>query len=219
MRLELETLDYKVDQLSPIVEQLSRLRSREFETHLIDGKPTKTRFVLAGEPESYTWRGPTKINGHTFQQYEGKAHLDYKVVTLTWKLQFPEIPRAHVPTLRLAPRIGIYGRQEPHSEPFNVEPAPKLPMMPRGTVYRSSGYLRQMHRARGNGTEAKVTSAHDRKLWQRSRFMSQYVREAQKVQDDGMRLEARMRFLRAARPGFLHKSRARFEGTLLRFDE
>ena len=31
--------------------------------------------------------------------------LDYHVVTLTWALKFPQIPRAHVPTLRRAPRV------------------------------------------------------------------------------------------------------------------
>jgi hypothetical protein len=45
-KLELETLDYKIDQLMPIVERIKKIESEAFETHIVDGKPTKTQFVL-----------------------------------------------------------------------------------------------------------------------------------------------------------------------------
>jgi len=105
LRLELETLDYKVAQLQPILDRIQRMESEEKETHLIDGKPTKTKFVLSGAPESYDWEGPADIDKRKFGPYDGKAMLKYHVVTLTWKLRFPEIPGAFVPQLRRAPRI------------------------------------------------------------------------------------------------------------------
>ncbi|KAI6875672.1 hypothetical protein KC323_g125 [Hortaea werneckii] len=49
IKLELETLDYKVDQLEPILEQIRGLQSLEVKTHLIDGKPAKIRTVRREE--------------------------------------------------------------------------------------------------------------------------------------------------------------------------
>ncbi len=107
LKLELETLDYKADQLMPIVERLSRLESRESETHIVDGIPTTTRFILQGDPEVQTWRGPSNIDGQVHRPYRGRDTLDYHIVTLTWRLHFPEYPHAHIPTLRRAPRVGL----------------------------------------------------------------------------------------------------------------
>lgn len=112
LKLELETLHYKVDQLMPIVNRLKRLESKEYESHAIEGKATTTKFKLVGEPEVFTWSGPTDINGQQFGPYRGKTSLNYHVVTMTWRLCFPRIPRAHVPELRRAPRI-----YEPEPEP------------------------------------------------------------------------------------------------------
>lgn len=106
LRLELETLDYKVDQLAPILERIKAFESAEIETHIIDGKPAKTKFVLTGQPETYTWEGPSNINQQQFDPYADRTTLQYHVVTLTWKLHFPDIPNGFIPRLRRAPRIG-----------------------------------------------------------------------------------------------------------------
>ncbi|TKA28223.1 hypothetical protein B0A50_04195 [Salinomyces thailandicus] len=104
-KLELETLDYKADQLATIVQRIKGFESECKPTHVIDGKPTATKFVLRGEPEVSTWKGPANIDNRTFDPYFGKKWLKYHVVTLTWELRFPSIPRAFVPSLRLAPRV------------------------------------------------------------------------------------------------------------------
>ncbi|KAK4550241.1 hypothetical protein LTR36_003208 [Oleoguttula mirabilis] len=105
LKLELETLDYKVDQLVPILERIKAFESEEKETHIVDGKPMKTKFVLTREPETYTWEGPANINKQQFKHYADRNTLKYHVVTLTWKLTFPDLPKAFAPTLRRAPRI------------------------------------------------------------------------------------------------------------------
>lgn len=105
----------------PIVERLKRLESEEYETHVVHGKPAKTKFVLTGEPEVYTWSGPTNINGENFGPYKGKSTLNYYVVILTWKLRFPEIPRAHIPTLRRAPRTSNPDQNHPSEAPDDLD--------------------------------------------------------------------------------------------------
>ena len=127
LKLELETLNYKVEQLLPIVERLQRLESREIESHIVDGKAVRTKFVLHGRPEVQEWSGPIDINGANFDQYKGKDKLDYHVITLTWRLKFPQLPRAFVPKLRLAPRIGAPVSQtlSPHDRDNDLPPAPR----------------------------------------------------------------------------------------------
>jgi hypothetical protein len=105
LKLELETLDYKVSQLNPIVDHILSLRSQELATHVVNDKPTTTRFVLTGEPEVSSWTGPTDLDSKEFAPYKDKKELKYHVVTLTWKLYFPQYPKAHVPNLRLAPPV------------------------------------------------------------------------------------------------------------------
>ena len=107
LQLELETLDYKVNQLLPIVERLERLESKEFVTHIVDGRTVSTKFVLHGGRQIHNWSGPANINGQEFNPYKGKHRLTYHVITLTWRLRFPELPNAHVPELRRAPRVGL----------------------------------------------------------------------------------------------------------------
>jgi hypothetical protein len=107
-KLELETLDYKLEQLMIIVNRLRQLEGAELTTHIIDGKPTTTKFVLHREPEIMEWSGPTNIGGKKHNVYAGMDRLDYRIVTLTWRLYFPEHARAHIPTTRLAPRIGVH---------------------------------------------------------------------------------------------------------------
>lgn len=105
LKLELETLDYKVAQLMPIVDRLSRLVSNEYETHIVDGQPTTTQFVLQSSPEVYKWSGSSKINTKTYAPYRDRKTLNYHVVTLNWRLHFPQLPSAHVPAIRLSPRV------------------------------------------------------------------------------------------------------------------
>lgn len=107
--LELETLDYKVSQLEPILEQIKQIESREMETHLLDGQPLKTRFVLTEQQHKYNWEGPANINNQDFSPYAGKSSLKYHVVTLRWELKFPQRPGAFIPKLRRASRIN-HGR-------------------------------------------------------------------------------------------------------------
>ncbi|EMC91570.1 hypothetical protein BAUCODRAFT_45007, partial [Baudoinia panamericana UAMH 10762] len=86
LKLELETLDYKVDQLKPIVERLRDLNSEEKETHIINGKPQRTKFVLHEKLETFNWEGPANIDGKKHAPYADKSRLRYHVVTLTWHL-------------------------------------------------------------------------------------------------------------------------------------
>lgn len=88
------------------MERLKLLESEERETHVVDGQPVTTKFILRPETETYTWEGPTEIDGEKFTQYAGMATLKYHVVTLTWQLKFPSLPHANVAKLRRAPRVG-----------------------------------------------------------------------------------------------------------------
>jgi hypothetical protein len=119
IRLELETLDYKVEQLKPIVERLRKLESKEYQTHLVEGEPTATRFILQDIQDTYTWTGSSKINDDDYVPYAGRDTLNYHVVTLTWRLAFTQLLKAHVPTLRLAPRYHGNSQRRParHERP------------------------------------------------------------------------------------------------------
>ena len=112
LQLELETLDYKVKQLMPIVERLQNLESKEFNSHVVDGQELSSKFAPHGQPQVHTWSGPVNIDGQTFSPYEKKNKLDYHVITLTWRLKFPQLPKANVAQLRRAPRINNSSRIE-----------------------------------------------------------------------------------------------------------
>nr|POE75169.1 hypothetical protein CFP56_63404 [Quercus suber]POE94752.1 hypothetical protein CFP56_16989 [Quercus suber] len=105
LRLELETLDYTAEQLEAILERTKALVSAEKETHMVDGKPTKTIFQFTGMSEVHTWQGPPNINNQSSRPYDGVHRLKYYVATLTWKLRFMGHPRGHIPCLRRLPRI------------------------------------------------------------------------------------------------------------------
>ena len=106
LHLSLETLDYKLDQLQPILARMQLLESAEIETHVIDGKAVKTRFVRSEQIAQSTWSGPANLNNQSFDPYKDKTSLTYTVVTLTWHLAFfPCIPHAQIPILRRAPRL------------------------------------------------------------------------------------------------------------------
>ncbi|KAK0837940.1 hypothetical protein LTS16_007340 [Friedmanniomyces endolithicus] len=102
LKLELETLDYKADQLAVIVDRIKKLESAERSSHYVGDYPTMTRFELADEQDTSTWEGPTNIDGRVRQAYKDKATLTYHVVTLTWNLRFTSLPHASVPGLRRA---------------------------------------------------------------------------------------------------------------------
>lgn len=94
-----------MDQLLKIVSRLEKLESKEFETHIVDRKAVSTKFVLHEGQEVHNWSGPVNIDGQNFRPYRRMNQLNYLVITLTWKLKFPRLPHAHVPTLRRAPRV------------------------------------------------------------------------------------------------------------------
>lgn len=163
LRLELETLDYKVEQLRPIVERLKGLESREYETHVVDGASVKTKFVLAGDPAVYTWTGPADINGGRYSPYAGKETLNYHVETLTWRLHFPSLPRAHIPTLRLAPRHpGTTPRRSRQEED-------RHPLRPFEAQFHHSAYqpsdTRQIRRNRKAGGRVLKSKRNEDTYW------------------------------------------------------
>lgn len=124
LRLELETLDYKVPQLLPIVERLKGLESRQFETHRIDGQPASTTFVLQPHTTTDCWSGPSNLDWKRYEPYAQRPTLNYHAITLTWKLHFPQFPNAHVSTLRLAPRL------HPGPDPIPPEELPRIYFRP-----------------------------------------------------------------------------------------
>ncbi|KAK5735474.1 hypothetical protein LTR17_008172 [Elasticomyces elasticus] len=104
-KLGMETLDYKVDQMMTIIERIKTIESEAYDTHIVDGKSMKTQFVLDEQVRTYEWDGPSNIANGTWDPYQGKGRLKYHVATLTWRLRFPDVPRAFVPELRRAPRV------------------------------------------------------------------------------------------------------------------
>ena len=131
LRLELEILDHKVKQLQPIIERIRRFESKEFETHLVDGKPTKTRFVIVGELKISEWKDPANIANHVLGPNHSSSALKYHTITLTWNLCFPYVPHAVVPELHRVPRIETPSSemhmpvQESHVSQALLEPRPR----------------------------------------------------------------------------------------------
>lgn len=211
LKLELETLDYKVNQLNPIVQRLCGLQSKEFATHLINGEPTITRFVLAGQPKVHAWSGPQDIDGETFDQYEGKSTLNYHVVTLIWNLRFTQIPRAHVPTLRRAPRIGA-PQPHPTSGTDFAPPAPRppSPVQNISAVAKRGAYVNSRLRS----------SRNDRRGYRHARGLWAKLLWVQKFQDECVHGTARQSFVRQMGPWQVERWSRRWEeqGSLLRFD-
>ncbi|KAK5124314.1 hypothetical protein LTR85_002017 [Meristemomyces frigidus] len=163
-KLELETLDYKVDQLAPILERLKGMVSEEMETHVVAGKPAKTKFVLTGEPETCSWEGPANIDNQQFGPYADRSTLKYHVVTLTWKLRFPDIPNGFVPRLRRAPRIGAEREAGPFGGAGRLDR--KHWVLPRG--------MHQAPRARSMRPPGRLTRK--RKADERAEDMARYYR-------------------------------------------
>ncbi|KAI6824741.1 hypothetical protein KC340_g11189 [Hortaea werneckii] len=171
IKLELETLDYKADQLKPILEQIKQLQSLEAETHLIDGKPAKSQFVVDRDPEVYSWEGPANINDQKFEPYEGRNILKYHVVTLTWRLCFPEFPSGVVPRLRLRPRIGL-----PYSALQDVPEMAEIAPAVQGPFCRLPGYIRKHAGSVPMTRKRKATEdAHDERMILRWRTANQHA--------------------------------------------
>lgn len=80
-RLELETLEWKVDQLRRIIEQL-RLVGEAKEGGV-------ARWELVEPFEEATWSGPVNLGGEDEYRYiyDGRIKLDYRVTTMKWRLR------------------------------------------------------------------------------------------------------------------------------------
>ncbi|KAK5681704.1 hypothetical protein LTS10_006237 [Elasticomyces elasticus] len=199
-KLEMETLDYKVDQMMTIIERIKTIESEAYDTHIVDGKSMKTQFVLDEQVRTYEWDGPSNIANGTWDPYQGKGKLKYHVVTLTWRLRFPDVPRAFVPELRRAPRVS--------SQRANLA-SPNL--MER---YAVTGPITRERRLRGAHHHRRRTEQFGRmrRVGREILYLSQRQAEAvQKAQ--------RRQFEEWQGVGYLREVEARWEeeGSLLKF--
>ena len=80
-RLELETLEWKVDQLRRIVEKLRLVGEAR--------KGGVARWELVEPFEEATWSGPVNLGGEDEYRYiyDGRIKLDYRVITMKWRLR------------------------------------------------------------------------------------------------------------------------------------
>lgn len=78
-RLELETLDWKVDQLRPIVDNLRMAGQAKYRAH--------SRWELIEPFEEYAWSGPVNLGGREHSIYAHRDKLDYRVITMKWRLR------------------------------------------------------------------------------------------------------------------------------------
>jgi hypothetical protein len=75
--LELETLEWRIDQLRPIFESLkSATEPRENDT---------IRWELLEPFEEISWSGPTDLGGKDRAIYSERNKLDYRITTMRWK--------------------------------------------------------------------------------------------------------------------------------------
>lgn len=78
-RLELETLEWKFNQLRPIVDKLRLVGEAK------DGAVARWELV---EPfEESTWCGPVNLGADEHAIYEDRDQLDYRVITMKWRLR------------------------------------------------------------------------------------------------------------------------------------
>jgi hypothetical protein len=82
-RLELETLEWNMNQLRPIVDKLRSLAIHDPEER--DG----IHWELVEPFEETTWSGPTNIDGADYDIYAKRDKLDYRIVTAKWKRRYP----------------------------------------------------------------------------------------------------------------------------------
>jgi hypothetical protein len=78
IRLELETLESKVDQLRVIVEKLRSVGEA--------GEGEEAQWEVFVDPlEEITWSGPVDLDGVQHDIYKDCDMLDYRVVTMKWR--------------------------------------------------------------------------------------------------------------------------------------
>jgi hypothetical protein len=82
-RLELETLEWNMNQLHPILDKL-----RSLKIHNPD-EDDDIHWELVEPFEETTWSGPTNIDGEDYDVYAKRDKLDYRIVTVKWRRRNP----------------------------------------------------------------------------------------------------------------------------------
>lgn len=126
-RLELETLEWRVNELRPIVEQLRLAGEAEEGEH--------ARWELVEPFEETTWSGPTNLGEYEHDIYADREKLDYRVIAMVWRrrvsteieqrwkrqgslLKLCELPRTRVDGYVVRDHIREdYGSEESEEEP------------------------------------------------------------------------------------------------------
>ena len=78
-RLELETLEWNMNQLRPILDKLRSLKIHNPDEDAV------IHWELVEPFEETTWSGPTDINEDELDVYAKRDKLDYRIVTMKWK--------------------------------------------------------------------------------------------------------------------------------------
>lgn len=82
-RLELETLEWNMNQLRPILDKLRSLKIHNPDED--DG----IHWELVEPFEEITWSGPTNIDGEDYDVYAKRDKLDYRIMTVKWRRRNP----------------------------------------------------------------------------------------------------------------------------------
>ena len=83
IRIELKTLESKVGELTTIV---AALRQRYEVMRRVNHFGDQSRLQLQESPLERSWSGTTKLRGKEHAQYKTLSKLDYRIVTLVWKV-------------------------------------------------------------------------------------------------------------------------------------
>jgi hypothetical protein len=81
--LELETLEWRMDQLRTIVHDLRSLNIYEPE------ESDDVQWELIEPSQEITWSGPTDVGGEEHDIYAKRDKLDYRIVTVKWRRRNP----------------------------------------------------------------------------------------------------------------------------------
>jgi hypothetical protein len=81
--LELETLEWRMDQLRAIVNDLRALSIYEPE------ESDDVQWELIEPSREITWSGPTDVGGEEHDIYAKRDKLDYRIVTVKWRRRNP----------------------------------------------------------------------------------------------------------------------------------
>jgi hypothetical protein len=73
----METLDWRVDELRPILDSLK--------SFLEPSEDDNIRWELIEPSEEVYWSGPTNVGGEDWQIYRQRYQLDYRITTMEWK--------------------------------------------------------------------------------------------------------------------------------------